>query len=208
MTVINKKKSTKKRRKLTIAFLLVLSFIMTTGTFAYWATEVEGAKGEITGTLSLGSGDKVQTAFEVTNQLNTGGNLVPAGQLLNSDDDAVESIDISFDIKWVEDESVSQLEGTKTMGDIVVEHEVVLYYEGEILDAKKYKKIYALVEVVYNENNQTELELDASAETFSFKITVDEPNKKKDYDILKDVQIQVTFTYEIDEDTIITIDID
>ena len=48
----------------------------------------------------------------------------------------------------------------------------------------------------------------SSQETFSFKITVDEPNKKKDYDILKDVQIQVTFTYEIDEDTIITIDID
>jgi len=67
----------KNLRKKTIALLITLSLVLTVGTFAYWASNVEGTSEQATGTLEIGSGDKVETKFNLTNDLNSGGLLVP-----------------------------------------------------------------------------------------------------------------------------------
>ena len=54
-----------------IAALLMLSLVVTSGTFAYWASYVEGTSTEATGTLEVGSGDIVQTTFVLSNDLNS-----------------------------------------------------------------------------------------------------------------------------------------
>ncbi|MFO7969543.1 MAG: hypothetical protein R6U15_05520, partial [Candidatus Izemoplasmatales bacterium] len=48
-----------KSRKLTIGLLLLVAFVFTTGTFAYWASSVEGDTQSQTETVSIGEGNAV-----------------------------------------------------------------------------------------------------------------------------------------------------
>ena len=192
----------KKSRKKVIALLLMLSLVLSTGTFAYWASTVEGTSMEATGTLTVGSGDTVETVFDLTNELNSGGLLVPDGQAINSGKEAVEAIDLSFDIQWLEDEEMTQMLGVDSVGQIVIVDQVVIMLDGEVLDQKEYSNIYDLVNVIYNSKNVTELTLDADATTFSFQITLDEPADQEEYNLIANAEISVTFGYTIDSDAI------
>lgn len=185
----------------------MLSFVFTTGTFAYWATAVEGTSQEAVGTLTIGSGDNVETTFSLTNELNSGGYLVPAEQVENSNKGAVGSIDLSFDVQWLEDEATSQLAGTYSVGQIDVSHVVVIVLDGEVLDAEEYANIYALINVAYNEENASEIVLDAEAITFNFELTMDEPADQAEYNLIANAEISITFTYNIDDSEIVTTDL-
>lgn len=194
-------------KKKVIALLIMLSLVLSSGTFAYWASYVEGTSTEATGTLEVGSGDKTETKFDLSNELNSGGLLVPVGQAVNSNKGAVEAIDLSFDVEWVEDEATSQLAGTDSVGEIEVSHEVVIKLDGEVLPKGQNKEIYELINVAYNEANASELTLDAAAETFAFQITMDEPADQAEYNLIANAEISITFSYEILSDSIVTSDV-
>ena len=200
----NSKKSSKKK---VIAFLLMLSLVLTSGTFAYWASYVEGTSTEATGTLEVGSGDKVETRFDLSNDFNSGGLLVPVGQAVNSNKGAVEAIDLSFDVQWVEDEETSQMLGVEAVGQIEIAHELSIVLDGEELDKDVYANIYELVNVAYNEDNASELKLDAAAQTFAFQITLDEPADQEEYNLIANAEISVTFSYEISTEAIEATDV-
>ncbi len=197
----------KKSRKTVIAFLLMLSLVFTTGTFAYWASYVEGTSTEAVGTLEVGSGDSVETKFDLTDDFNSGGLLVPVGQAVNSNKGAVEAIDLSFDLQWVEDEKTSQLAGTNSVGEIEIAHELEIVVNGEKLDKEDYAHIYNLINVEYNKHNSEELELDAQASTFAFQLTMDEPADQEEYNLIASAQISITFSYSIDTESIETTDL-
>jgi hypothetical protein len=197
----------KNLRKKTIALLITLSLVLSVGTFAYWASNVEGTSEQATGTLEVGSGDIVETRFELTNDLNSGGLLVPVGQAVNSNKGATEAIDLSFDVQWVEDEETSQVLGVDSVGKIVVNHEVTITVNGEALDQEEYANIYALLNVEYNEANASELKLDAAASTFAFQITLDEPTDQAEYNLIANAEISITFSYEISTEDITTTDV-
>jgi hypothetical protein len=203
MTNTQKQKSSRKR---IIAFLLMLSLVLTSGTFAYWASEVEGTKAEAEGTLAVGSGDNVETTFNLTNELNSGGYLVPAEQVENSGEEAVGSIDLSFDVQWLEDEETSQLAGTNSVGEINVDHEVKIYLGDRVLDADEFAVIYNLISVDYIRHAET-IVLDAEATTFSFQVTMDEPANQEQYNLIADAKIVIDFSYSIDQDSIVTSDL-
>lgn len=203
MTNTQKQKSSRKR---IIAFLLMLSLVLTSGTFAYWASEVEGTKTEAEGTLAVGSGDNVETTFNLTNELNSGGYLVPAEQVENSGEKAVESIDLSFDVQWLEDEETSQLAGTNSVGEIDIAHEVKIYLGDRLLDADEFEVIYDLLSVEYVKHAET-IVLDAEATTFSFQVTMDEPANQEQYNLIADAKIVIDFRYSIDQDSIVTSDL-
>lgn len=207
MNTKTKKRNNKKSRKRVIAFLLMMSLVLSGGTFAYWASYVEGTSTEATGTLAVGSGDTVETVFELSNEFNSGGLLVPEGQAINSGREAVESIDLTFDVQWNEDEEMTQMLGVDSVGQIVVKDQVVITLDGEVLDAKEFSNIYDLVNVIYNENNATELTLDAEPETFAFLITLDEPADQEEYNLIANAKISVTFSYSIDTDEIVSTDV-
>lgn len=180
-----------------IGLLIVLSLVLTSGTFAYWASYVEGTDSSSNEVLEIGTGNVVETRFDLSNNLNSGGLLVPVGQAVNSNEGAVEAINLSFDVQWVEDESTSQTSGIGSVGDITVGHEVVIELDGVVLNSTTYASIYALVNVAYNAGNVTELTLDASASTFSFQITLDEPADQAEYDLIATASISITFSYTI-----------
>jgi hypothetical protein len=205
-TTVNMKENRKSRKKI-IALLIMVSLVLSSGTFAYWASNVEGTSAEATGTLAVGSGDTVETVFDLTNELNSGGLLVPGGQAINSGKDAVEAIDLSFDVQWLEDEATTQMLGVDSVGQIVVEDEVVITLDGKVLDKNEYSNIYDLVNVIYNSDNASELTLDAAAQTFAFQITLDEPANQEEYNFIANAQISVTFGYSISTDDIVSTDV-
>jgi len=188
----------KKNRKKVVALLIMVSLVLTGGTFAYWASYVEGTSTEAVGTLEVGSGDKVETKFELSKEYNSGGLLVPVGQSENSVKGATEAIDLSFDIQWVEDEETTQMLGVNAVGAIEVEHTVVIVLDGTELDKDDYENIYELVNVEYNKSNASELKLDDEAKTFAFQITLDEPTDQEEYNLIANAEVSITFSYVID----------
>jgi len=196
-----------KLRKKAIALLITLSLVLTAGTFAYWANFVEGTSDSATGTLEIGTGDVVETTFDLTNSLNSGGLLVPVGQAVNSNVGAVEAIDLAFDVAWNEDEAVTQLDGTSTVGQIGVSHDIQITVGGVVLDQTTYAHIYNLLTVDYNTSNASELTLDAAAETFAFQVSLDEPIDQADYDLIANASISITFSYEITTGNVATSDL-
>ena len=197
----------KNLRKKAVALLITLSLVLSAGTFAYWASNVEGTSEQATGTLEVGSGDIVETRFDLTNELNSGGLLVPVGQAVNSYEGAVEAIDLSFAVEWVEDEKTTQVLGTESVGQIEVGHELEITIDGKVLDQEEYANIYDLLNVEYNKGNASELTLDASASTFAFQITLDEPTDQEEYNLIANAEISITFSYEITTDAIETTDV-
>lgn len=203
------KKQNKQKRnisKLLIIFLFIISLTMTAGTFAYWATNVEGTQSEAVGTLSIGSASGVSTKFILSNDSTTGGNLVPAGMNLSSEQNAVEEINLTYDIKWIEENITTQLEGTVTKGKIDVTHSLNIIKDGEMLDPDLYSNIYHLIVVTHSDSNPEELTLEADAKTFSFTITMEEPANQEEYNLIVNSEIQVIITYEITDEYVETID--
>lgn len=204
-------KTTKKIRKekMLIILLLFVSFLFSTGTFAYWSTYVEGTNTSSTGVLSIGSGDNVETAFTITNESNSLGFLVPENQLQNSLPGSVDIVYLSYDLQWNEDELVSQLSGnTQTYGDVQVTHGIAIYKDGELLPYSGNEKIYSLIHVEHNELNPNQLILDATAETFRFTVTMDEPANQEEYNIISLSDIEITLQFNILDSSITTTDID
>jgi predicted ribosomally synthesized peptide with SipW-like signal peptide len=189
-----------------MAVLIMIAVVATTGTFAYWASNVEGTSEQAMGTLNIGSAESVDTTFDLSNTYNSGGLLVPLGQLVNSNEGAVEEINISYDVAWNEDEAVSQLDGTYTVGQINVSHVVAITVDGEVLDAKKYANIYDLITVTDSQDNPSELILDEAAKTFGFTVTMDEPADQAEYNLIANASISITFTYDIYDSQIQTTD--
>ena len=190
--------------KTLIAFLLMLSVVLTSGTFAYWATSVEGTEDAAVGTLSVGSAESVDTRFVLSNELNSGGLLIPKGQQNNSELSSVESIDLSFDVKWEEDEKISQLAGTTSVGIVRVSHQLEIVHDGEILSYDKYNDIYDLITIIYSETNPETLILDEDAKTYSYTVTMEEPANQAEYSLISDSTISVIFTYLIIDNNVTT----
>jgi len=86
-----------KSRKLGIGLLLMLAFVVTTGTFAYWASGVAGDDETVGGTVTVGTGDAITTTVTVNAQSDTNGNLVPVGFEGGSD---INNLDLTFPVIW------------------------------------------------------------------------------------------------------------
>ena len=195
-------------RKRLIALLIMLSLVTSTGTFAYWASTVTGTETTSNGTLTVGSGESVATTFDITNELNSGGLLVPVTHAVNSNAGAVEAINLSYDVQWLENEAVSQIDGTSSVADITVVENVVITLDGVELDSTTYANIYALINVAYNEANASQLTLDAAAQTFAMQITMNEPADQEEYNLIANAEISITFTFTIDSGDIVTTDVE
>jgi hypothetical protein len=200
------KKKTYRNNKRLILFLLMISVTFTTGTFAFWASSVEGTSEDANGTVTIGYANGVQTAFELTYTLQDGGLLVPKGQTVNSEYDSVEEINISHSLIWKEDTDVSQLVGTKTTGKMSVSYHFLIEVEERTLDSNDYSEIYDLIHINFDPSNPIEMILDGEVETFFYSITMDEPSNQQEYNLIHNANITVFFEYRIYDNFIETTD--
>lgn len=197
-----------KSKKRIIAFLLLISVMLTSGTFAYWANFVEGTSADATGTLAVGSGQSVSTVFEITNEMNSGGLLVPTGHLANSGFGSVDNIDIIHSIKWSEDNEFTQLEGTDTYGLIGVQYSVLIYQNDKLVSLEENENIYELVIVDFDEENPTQLILGGESVDFIYHISIEEPMNQEEYNHISEAQVEIQFQYIIASEDITTGDLE
>ncbi|MGS0971621.1 MAG: hypothetical protein ACVCEJ_00010 [Candidatus Izemoplasmataceae bacterium] len=185
-----------KSRKFGIGLLVMLAFVVTTGTFAYWASGVNGPTDDTTvGTVTVGEGNAVETSFDLADVTASGGDLVPAAQLSNSPSGSVDSVTVSYEVQWIEDGTTSQLTGTSSTAPITVTWVVTL--EDSNGDEVTDQDVLDLISVNANTGNASELTLDATAQTFSFDITMSEPADQDEYDLIANGNITITFTYSL-----------
>ena len=181
-----------KSRKLGIGLLLMLAFVVTTGTFAYWASGVSAPADEVvTENISIGEGNAVSTTIDLTNN-STLGTLVPADQSANSVGTTVESISLSYSILWEEDNTESQLDGTTTTATITATPVVtVLDENGDASSAS------GLVNVTAGASNPSTVTLDGSAVVFTYTVTLTEPANQVEYDAIANGDITIVITWEL-----------
>ncbi len=195
------------KSKRIVSLLLLLSLVLTTGSFAYWASYIEGTSNEVTDVLTVGSSKKVSTIFEISNELVSGGLLVPAVQVENSLFGAVDHIDLIYNLSWAEESDTTQLSGANTLGKLDIQHEVLIEKNNEFLDQSLFSNINELINVSYSELNPETLQLNGSSELFSFIVTMEEPKNQFDYNVIIDAKIFIIFTYVILDNNIDVIDI-
>lgn len=89
-----------KKRKITavITLLIMLTVLLSIGTYAYWAGWITGASKEVTPEITVGTGQAAETALEVVVAGNEG-TLVPEGRAVAGQ---VESITFTLDFAWEE----------------------------------------------------------------------------------------------------------
>ena len=100
-----------KSRKLGIGLLLLLAFVFTTGTFAYWASSISVTEDTAVGTVTIGSGGTAETAVTVGDVTNAG-TLVPYGRAETGD---VEYVLLTFSVSYDETTDLLGGEGTGTL---------------------------------------------------------------------------------------------
>jgi hypothetical protein len=183
-----------KSKKLTLSILLLFALVVSTATYAYWASNINGPANETTtGTVNIGEGKTVTTSFVLTGESNTGGKLVPANQLANSETGSVDQVVISYDIRWTEDGENTQLDGTTSTANITATP-VVTVVNASGTDVTS--TVGDLIQIT-NEANPTNLTLDAAAETFSYVITMTEPANQAEYNAIVNGTVTITITYEL-----------
>jgi hypothetical protein len=187
----------KKTYKKIVFGLLLLSLMLTTSTFAYWANYVEGTSDQASGTLQIGSADSVETRFDLSSQLSSGGYLVPKTQLLNSLEGSVDHIFLTYDLGWEEQLDVSQIQGNTVVGLVQVDYNVLIEQDGNLLDETAYNNIYDLILVNPIESNPSSLTLNGTSESFVFEVTMEEPANQEEYFLISQSKITIVFHFRI-----------
>lgn len=188
------------KRKFITATLLLISVLLTSSTFAYWATYVEGTSEEVTSTLSVGTAKNVQTTISINDEtVENYGLLVPEGQLSNSTVDSVTEMFFAFDMTWNEDNETSMITGETFTGylEATISYEIITT-NNISLDLLEYENIYDLINITPVTSNSYEFELNATVpNTISYKVTMSEPNSQEEYNLISSSTIQITFNFSI-----------
>lgn len=190
-----------KLRRYLIALLIVLSLVLTTGTFAYWFNEVSGSNTVVEDTLTIGYGETVQTQLSIDlDNIDDYGELVPSNQVVNSRGNSVDFIPLNYQIKWQEQNSTSQVQGEDTYGIIktYISYDIIPQNQETILDKETNSSIYSLVNIEASVLNTKEILLnDDTPKHLQFVVTLDEPSNKTEYQIIKNATIHFYFTFEV-----------
>lgn len=86
-----------KSRKLVIGLLLMLAVVVTTGSFAFWASSIAGDSDVVAASVTIGSGNAVTTTVTVADLADTSA-LVPTAYIASAGDDvAVLTLPVAWD---------------------------------------------------------------------------------------------------------------
>lgn len=186
-----------RRRSLLIGLLIVLSFALTSFTYAFWASGVTGPDNQVAdGTIQIGDGEQVTTSVTLTGDNFTGGKLVPSG-LANAGEGEVDEIELTFTVVWNATATPgASLTGTTTTGDLTINiTKVVLNSEDPAVDVTAL--VGSLVVITPNIANASSITLGASAITITFTVTLTEPTTIAQYQALAGGSITIDFEFVV-----------
>jgi len=187
--------------KMIISILIMISVVLSTATFAYWASEVEGTDQTVQSSLNIGSAKAVETMISISpDTLSPYGYLVPTSQLENSIGLCTDTIDFTYLVTWIEQQDVTQINGENIIGAVAIDINYEIYAEDSLtpLDKELYTNIYDLITIIEYESNPSELLLNANnLEIFGFTASLNEPENKTEYEIITKSTILFYFEFTI-----------
>jgi len=163
----------RKNLKFVTLLSLLLSFVITGGIFAYWASSVSGATGATDIPISIGVGDEVETEVDWSEVSRTQGVLVPVGYEKSG---SVSKIVLVYSVQLVEIETEDVALGdvvdftvTVNRGDLhdLINVEVLAYSPVITIGGEE---IEVTIEVTIDEPANREEYLEVAEEDFSFTL--------------------------------------
>lgn len=194
-------------RKAIIAFLMLLSLGMTSSTLAYWTSYVDGTESESFNTFHIGSAIKGSANLIIHHDYDDEGFVVAAKTLMESQKNSIAYIDIEFELE-LEDGDADSVWGSMTEAELEIAYDIVLTKNGKDLTTKQYDRVIDYININADEDNVEILRSGEDPEIFVFRITVEDPSKKSHRNLLKKTDINVVFTFTINETTYLTTEID
>lgn len=183
-------------KKSMIAILVIVSVLMTTGTFSYWAVNVQGEVDETSMTFRIG--EYITTLFDfVLNEENTVYQYEVDVEYLfedykNNQDDVV------FGIVWDDSTLSEEFENRIVVGNLVVDMQFKFYKNGIEVSAKTERQLNHLLKLSVDTNNPETITYGSSAETFEYYTMMNSRKKLNDVEVLLDYEVYVEITYTID----------
>jgi len=164
-----------KKRKLGIGLLLMLAVVVTTGTFAYWASSVSNpANGTTTATVTIGAGAATTTTINlgaVSDDSTV--ELTPVGQ--SGDHVIVFTVTVDWD-------SASGNAAEGTVGTLVASEVYQTMSTGGSLDDAALDLMF---DTTYSYSTSDQITADGDAVTVTITVTfTNEPGSKSIYDTL------------------------
>jgi len=171
-----------KSKKLAIGLLVMLALVVTTGTFAFWASGISGNNNSATGTVNVGTGEAVTTTVNVSAQ--SGGVLVPSGRATTGQ---VETVTLTFPVTWVEDGTNNSFDGNSATLAASISNI-------QINGSATYASL-----VNTSISNPGSITLDGSAVNVEITVTLTEPSNQTEYDAVagQAITFDVTFTVTV-----------
>jgi hypothetical protein len=171
-----------KSKKLVVSLLVMLAVVMSTLTFAYWATGISGNSDVASNTIQIGSGDAVTTTVAVSDSASSALDLVPVGR--EESGTSVSSITYTFDVVWAGTSSASDTAGAT--GDLSAA--IVLSGADASELALFTVSTYTGASVTYGDTTQVTVTV-----TFT-----NEPADQAQYNLIANAELNLSVTFTID----------
>jgi hypothetical protein len=187
-----------RQKSLVIGLLVVLAFLVSGFTYAYWAASVTGNQDSATGTITIGQGGVAATVVAV-DDITLGTALVPDTQT------GTNNVDLIFTVNWAEDSSV-QLDGATVTGTLtatpvltkIQQYNVVteVWDDVTLPNGATLGDMFTLGTVVYQDASQTITM--GTSKTVTVNLLFDnEPASKAIYDAVANGRIIITVTFVV-----------
>lgn len=185
-----------RQKSLVIGLLVVMAFLVSGFTYAYWASSVVGNNLTATGTVTVGSGNAVETDVVVGNQTGAGP-LVPVGFAQYSPNGSVEFVILQFSVTWISDNDLADgYLGTLSFGYSNLLIDGVNTNIGLLTVAHQIGGSFNVTTGAFEGTPNTQIEADGGPVIVYVRITMTAPGSQAVYNQVatKDITFTGTFT--------------
>ncbi len=180
-------------KKTIILFLLSVSIMMTSSTFAYWAKYVEGQKDEYTTTITVGSPLYTNHSFVLTSDISTYRYEIDLEYLLENPN--INEEDIIFGIIWNDED----LKEKYMNGEVEIEYKLIFEKNGKTANKNRTKLLTSVINVTPHNSNNYNIISNSSPQTFGLNITLFDDYPAYYYTILSRYEMFIEISFEIDD---------
>ncbi len=190
------KQANYKLHRVIIVALLMLAFAMSSSTFSYWASYVDGANSSYNTNFKVGSTTFQDYDFIINSEDDQGEFLIDDTQLIIKRRPTGESIDVLFGINW-EDKTTINEDGTVTTAKIKLSYRLYAEKNGVEVRKYQYKRLNSMLEIDFGEENSEFITLNGGTQSFGMNISIDQNLAKWQYKLLERSDVTIIVTYEI-----------
>ena len=183
-------------KKATILILLLISFLMTSSTFAYWANVVEGTRISLTNSFIVGSYTIDNQEFVLNSQVTSYRYQLPLDYLLENPQENID--DIIFGLVWNDESLSEEMKDQLISGDIELTYSLILTNQSnKEINSRRYERYSSLINIVANESNPTVIGYNESPLTTKLSISLNPENRTDDYLNLADLNAYIVIRFNV-----------